>query len=87
MALFVCCLGKVKINLDVSEINHDINMRFTMTHESKTMNILYVVLRKKNMSGKKKIHRRITLEKKQHSKAATEGAAKDFANFTRNHFC
>ena len=32
--LFFCSLGKAKVNLDIDEINHEINMKFTMTYES-----------------------------------------------------
>ena len=32
--LFFCSLGKAKVNLDMSEINHEINMKLTMTYES-----------------------------------------------------
>ena len=31
---FLCSLGKAKVNLDLCEINHEINMRLTMTHEN-----------------------------------------------------
>ena len=40
---FFCSLGKTKVNLDMSEINLEINMKLTMTYERQTMNILYVV--------------------------------------------
>ena len=41
--LFFCSLGKAKIHLDMSEINYEIKLRLTMTHDSWTMNTLYVV--------------------------------------------
>ena len=32
--LFFCSLGKTKVNLDMSEINYEINMKLTMTYDS-----------------------------------------------------
>ena len=32
--LFFCSLGKAKVNLDMNEINHEINMKLTMMYES-----------------------------------------------------